>query len=80
MEATLLVLTRKKSEQIRIGQDLVITVTGIDRGRVQIGVTAPGSLPIFRQELLDRLGWQEGDPLPEPPRSASFSRSGRRGG
>jgi carbon storage regulator len=47
-----LVLTRKVNETIQLGDDISITVVGIDADRVRIGIDAPRSLKIFRKELL----------------------------
>jgi len=47
----MLVLTRRVGERIRIGENIVLTVTAIDGARVRIGIEAPRSLPILREEL-----------------------------
>jgi len=49
----MLVLTRKKDEKIIIGQDIEITVVGIDNGSVQLGISAPKEIEILRKELLE---------------------------
>ena len=49
----MLVLTRKLGQQIRIGNDIVITVVGIGRDKVRIGIDAPTTDLIMRSELLD---------------------------
>lgn len=49
----MLVLTRKVDEAILIGDDIKISVLSVDGERVSIGVDAPRSLRIFRNELLD---------------------------
>jgi carbon storage regulator len=48
----MLVLTRKLNEKIVIGEDLVLTVVEIQRGRVRLGFEAPKQISIMRQELL----------------------------
>jgi carbon storage regulator len=48
----MLVLSRKAGERIYIGQDVVVTVTEIDRGKVRLGIDAPNSVPILREEIL----------------------------
>jgi carbon storage regulator len=50
----MLVLTRKVGERILVGDEIVLTVTAIENGRVRIGIDAPRSVPIFRKELRDR--------------------------
>jgi carbon storage regulator len=49
----LLVLTRKKEQIIRIGKDIVIKVLKIQGDQVSIGIQAPLSLDIVREELLE---------------------------
>jgi len=44
----MLVLTRKVTEKIYIGKDIVITVVDIERGQIRIGVEAPQDLEIHR--------------------------------
>lgn len=49
----MLVLTRKKGENIFIGDDIEVSIIGIDGDRVRIGIEAPMELEILRGELLD---------------------------
>lgn len=48
----MLVLSRKLGEKIYIGENICITVVDIDRGKIRLGIEAPRSVPVFRQELL----------------------------
>ncbi len=56
----MLVLSRKKSEQICIGgHAITITVVDIRGDKVRIGIDAPASIPIHRgeiQDIIDREG------------------------
>ena len=47
----MLVLTRKLSEQIDIGNDIKITVVRINGDKVRLGIEAPDSVQIVRTEL-----------------------------
>lgn len=52
----MLVLTRKRGQAIRIGDDVVITVTEI-RGKgskslVKLGITAPSGTKVLREEIM----------------------------
>jgi carbon storage regulator CsrA len=47
----MLVLTRKKSEMIRIGDNIVIKVISTGNGKVKIGIEAPEDVRVVRAEL-----------------------------
>lgn len=51
----MLVLSRKRSESIQIGDNVFIKVikTGADGGPVKIGIDAPDDVRIVRSELLE---------------------------
>lgn len=49
----MLVLTRKPSEMIRIGEDIFIKVIRTGAGSVKIGIEAPRSVRVLRAELCD---------------------------
>ena len=60
----MLVLTRTPGGRIVIGPDIVITVLEVDRNQVQLGITAPRSLPVWREELLPLRYPRPGDTVP----------------
>ncbi|MCE9606774.1 MAG: carbon storage regulator [Planctomycetia bacterium] len=47
----MLVLSRKQGEQIRIGDNIVITVQRLSGNRVSLGIEAPSDCKIMRGEL-----------------------------
>lgn len=47
----MLVLSRKRDEQIVIGQDVVVTVVEIRGDKVRLGIEAPTNVPVHRQEV-----------------------------
>ncbi len=51
----MLILSRKVDEKIKIGDDITITIIDIDNQQVKIGVEAPKSVKVFRQEVFDAI-------------------------
>jgi len=51
----MLVLSRKQGQSIVIDERTVVTVLQIGQGRVQIGIVAPPRVPVYRQEIHDRI-------------------------
>ena len=51
----MLVLTRKSEETFRIGDDVTVTVLGIRGNQVQIGISAPPNVRIYRGEVYERI-------------------------
>ena len=47
----MLVLTRKPGQSVYIGDDIKITLHGIRGNQVRIGIEAPSSVKIFREEI-----------------------------
>ena len=47
----MLVLTRKENEKILIGDDIVITMLGINGKQVRLGIDAPLDLFVHREEI-----------------------------
>ncbi|OCA96810.1 carbon storage regulator CsrA [Clostridium beijerinckii] len=51
----MLIITRKKSESLMIGDDIEIIISKIDDGSVKIGIKAPKSVQILRKELYEEI-------------------------
>lgn len=49
----MLVLTRKRSEMIQIGDDIIVKVIRTGKSTVKIGVEAPANVRVLRAELCD---------------------------
>lgn len=58
----MLVLTRKKNEMIRIGNDIVVKVISTGRGKVKLGIQAPSNVRVLRAELVNAIGRQQQSP------------------
>lgn len=51
----ILVLTRRASEVLIIGDDIKITILSIKGNQVRIGVDAPKNIPVHREEIYQRI-------------------------
>jgi carbon storage regulator len=51
----MLILTRKLGEIIRIGDDILLTVVGIQGNHVRIGIAAPKDVRILREEIFQEI-------------------------
>ncbi|MCL4492058.1 MAG: carbon storage regulator CsrA [Nitrospirae bacterium] len=51
----MLVLTRKADQTINIGDDIRIKILEIGNGYVKLGIEAPKEMPIYREELYEKL-------------------------
>ena len=60
----MLVLSRKPSEKIHLGDNITVTVVKIGNGKVRLGFEAPDDLPIVRAELKARDAATAADPQP----------------
>ena len=50
----MLVLTRRIGEQLVIAEDIVVTVLALEGNKVRLGIAAPPSVQVDRQEVHDR--------------------------
>lgn len=47
----MLILSRKINESILLGEDIRVKIISIDKGIVKLGIDAPNSVSILREEL-----------------------------
>ncbi|MBC8873998.1 MAG: carbon storage regulator [Planctomycetes bacterium] len=47
----MLVLSRKEGERIKLGDSIIITVVGVSGDKVRVGIQAPSSVLVLREEL-----------------------------
>ena len=74
----MLILTRRVGESVVIGEDVTVTVLGVKGNQVRIGINAPKSVAVHREEIFERIksGRSPGDANPSDDQEAS-SRSPR---
>jgi carbon storage regulator len=51
----MLVLTRTIGQRIKIGDDVSITVLGVQGNQVRIGIRAPRDVSVHREEVYNRI-------------------------
>lgn len=54
-EEAMLHLTRNVGERIQIGADITIELSWVRGNSAGLGIDAPKDVPIFRQEVADRI-------------------------
>jgi len=59
----MLVLTRRKGESIQIGNDIRVKVISVEGDQIKIGIDAPRSVDIYRQEVYDAIQEQNNEAL-----------------
>ena len=51
----MLVLTRRNGQSLRVGDDIVITILEATRDQVRIGIRAPRSVGVHREEVFQEI-------------------------
>jgi carbon storage regulator len=51
----MLILKRKVTERIMIGDNIILTIVSAERGVVGVGVEAPKDVPVHREEIYNKI-------------------------
>ncbi len=51
----MLALSRKANESIIIGNDIEVTILEVKGEQVKIGINAPKSIPVYREEVYQQI-------------------------
>ncbi len=51
----MLVLSRKPEQSLHLGDNIVVTVLGIDGDRVKLGIEAPRTVAVLRHEVFEQI-------------------------
>ena len=71
----MLILTRRVGETVMIGNDVTVTVLGVKGNQVRIGINAPKSVAVHREEIYERIK-REQQGVGEPNGNGHPTRSG----
>ncbi len=66
----MLILSRKESECIHLGDEIVVTIVRVNGDKVRIGVQAPPHVKILRTELELNVDVEPTVPMISPEQSA----------
>ncbi len=55
----MLILSRRVGEAVTIGTDVTITVLSVKGNQVRLGVQAPKSVAVHRQEIFNRIQMEQ---------------------
>ena len=47
----MLIITRRPGERVMVGDDVVVQVVEVSGSSVRLGIAAPRSVPIYREEI-----------------------------
>jgi carbon storage regulator len=76
-----LVLSRKREQSLIVGDDIIVTVLAIDGDRVKLGIDAPRSVTVLRQEVFEQIRSANTDaklaPTPSRLRTVGVALRGR---
>ena len=72
----MLILTRRVGETLMIGDSVSVTVLGVKGNQVRVGINAPKSVAVHREEIYERIKREqqgEAGSDDKPKRAAEFA-------
>jgi carbon storage regulator len=51
----MLILTRRVGETLMIGNDVTVSVVGLNGNQVRLGISAPKNVEVHREEVYERV-------------------------
>jgi carbon storage regulator len=62
----MLILTRRVGESVMIGEEVTITVLRVKGNQVRLGVNAPRTVSVQREEIFERIKHEGPEAAPDP--------------
>ena len=56
----MLIITRRAGERIMVGDDIVVEIMEIVGNSVRVGISAPRSVPVYREEIYAAVRDEDG--------------------
>ena len=72
----MLILTRRVGETVMIGDEVTITVLGVKGNQVRVGINAPKSVAVHREEIYERIKREQqggNDSSDKPKRAGEYA-------
>ena len=57
----MLILTRRVGEALMIGDEVTVTILGVKGNQVRLGIDAPKTVAVHREEIFDRIKGEKGE-------------------
>ena len=54
-----MILTRRVGETVMIGEEVTVVVLGVKGNQVRMGITAPRTVAVHREEIFERIKREE---------------------
>ena len=67
----MLVLSRKETQRIRVGDSIIVTIVKVTGDKVRVGIEAPSDVLVLRDEL---EAWEEGGSAACPSGEAAVTK------
>jgi carbon storage regulator len=73
----MLILTRRVGETVVIGNDVTVTILGVKGNQVRVGINAPKTVAVHREEIYERIKREQegpsGDDATDPASPTEFA-------
>jgi carbon storage regulator len=60
----MLILTRRVGESLKVGEHVTVTVLGIKGNQVRVGIAAPKTVAVHREEIFERIKLEQATEAP----------------